>query len=116
MIDKQPKTYNEIVILKKCYTLINYYSNITENMFNEIYEFLRESPDNTIVANRTVLSLVDGNKKIIKTYVVFSRNTSFDRININNKGFSVTPYFDSNSSSWSGSSGNNNNNNNNNNS
>ena len=28
MIDKKPKTYNEIVRMKKCYTLTNYYSNI----------------------------------------------------------------------------------------
>ena len=27
MIDKKPKTYNEIVRLKKCYTLTNYYDN-----------------------------------------------------------------------------------------
>ena len=39
MIDKKPKTYNEIVRLKKCYTLTNYYNNITENVFNEIYDF-----------------------------------------------------------------------------
>lgn len=34
MIEKKPKTYNEIIRLKKCYTLANYYSDITENMFN----------------------------------------------------------------------------------
>ena len=58
MIDKKPKTYNEIVRLKKCYTLANYYSNITENMFNEIYDFLAESEDNSIVANQNILSFV----------------------------------------------------------
>lgn len=115
MIDKQPKTYNEIIRLKKCYTLANYYSNITENMFNEIYDFLGESPDNSIVANQTILSFVDENGKVIKTFSIIPKDTSFDRINIDDKGVSVTPHYDSSSSSWSGSSGNNNNNNNNNN-
>ena len=48
MIDKKPKTYNEIVRMKKCYTLTQYFSNITENVFNEIYNFLGENPENTI--------------------------------------------------------------------
>ena len=116
MIDKKPKTYNEIVRLKKCYTLANYYSNITENMFNEIYDFLAESEDNSIVANQNILSFVDGTGKVVKTFSIVPKNTSFDRIDISDRGFSVTPHYDpSSSSSWGGSSGNNNNNNNNNN-
>ena len=115
MINKTPKTYNEIVRLKKCYTLANYYSNITENMFNEIYNFLSESADNSIVANQNVLSFVDAEGKVIKTISVVPKDNSFDRINIGNRGISVTPHYDSTSSSWGGSSGNNNNNNNNNN-
>lgn len=35
--------------------MANYYTNITENMFNEIYDFLGENLANSIVANRTVL-------------------------------------------------------------
>lgn len=116
MIDKKPKTYNEIVRLKKCYTLANYYSNITENMFNEIYDFLTESEDNSIVANQDILALVDGFGKVVKTFSVLPKNTSFDRIDVSDRGVSVIPHYDSrSSSSWGGSSGNNNNNNNNNN-
>lgn len=116
MIDKKPKTYNEIVRLKKCYTLANYYSNITENMFNEIYDFLAESENNSIVANQNILSFVDGTGKVIKTFSIVPKNTSFDRIDISDRGVSVTTHYDpSSSSSWGGSSGNNNNNNNNNN-
>lgn len=115
MIDKKPKTYNEIVILKKCCTLINYYSNITENMFNEIYDFLAESKNNSIASTQNILALVDGAGKVVKTFSVVSKNTSFDRIDVSNRGVSVTPHYDSSSSSsWGGSSGNNNNNNNNN--
>ena len=115
MIDRKPKTYNEIVRLKKCYTLANYYSNITENMFNEIYDFLAESENNLIVANQNILSFVDGTGKVVKTFSIVSKNTSFDRIDISDKGFSITPHYDSSSSSWGGTSGNKNNNNNNNN-
>lgn len=115
MIDKKPKTYNEIIRLKKCYTLANYYTNITENMFNEIYDFLGENSANSIVANRTVLSFVDEIGKVVKTFSVVPKNTSFDKIDIDNDRFSVTPHYDPSSSSWGGSSGNNNNNNNNNN-
>lgn len=115
MIYKQPNTYNEIIRLKKCYTLANYYSNITENMFYEIYDFLGEAPDNSIVANQTVLLFVDGKGNVIKTFSIIPKNNSFDRININEKGISITNHYDSDSPSWSGSSGNNNNNNNNNN-
>lgn len=117
MIDRKPKTYNEVIRLKKCYTLANYYTNITENIFNEIYDFLGETPENTVVANRTILSLVAADGKVVKTFTVTPKDTSFDKINIDDRGVSVTPHYDpSSSSSWSGSSGNNNNNNNNNNS
>lgn len=116
MIDKKPKNYNEIVRLKKCYTLTKYFSNITENIFNEIYDFLGQSPDNTIVANQEVLSFVDSTTKVIKTIPLTPINNSFDSIKINNSGVSVVPHYEP-SSSWSsgGSSSNNNNNNNNNN-
>ena len=109
MIEKKPKTYNEIIRLKKCYTLANYYSDITENMFNEIYDFLAESEANTIVANQNILSLVDGAGKVVKAFSVSATTKSFDRMEISNRGFSVTPHYDSSSSSWGGSSGNNNN-------
>ena len=77
MIDKKPKTYNEIVRLKKCYTLANYYSNITENMFNEIYDFLAESEDNSIVANQNILSFVDGTGKVAKTFSIVPKKYIF---------------------------------------
>ena len=52
MINKKPKTYNELIRMKKCYTLAKYYSNITESLFNEIYDFLGANPENTILANQ----------------------------------------------------------------
>lgn len=115
MIDKKPKTYNEIIRLKKCYTLADYYIDVTENMFNEIYDFLNQDSKNTIVANRENIFLVDSNSKIVKTFKATPKNSSFDQININDDKFSVTPHYDPSSSSSSGGSSSNNNNNNNNN-
>lgn len=115
MIDKKPKTYNEIVRLKKCYTLTNYFNNITENVFNEIYNFLGQSPDNSIVANQQVLSFVDATTKVIKTIPLVPKNNSFDAIRIGKTGVSVTPHYDPSSYHSSGGSSSNNNNNNNNN-
>ena len=117
MSEIKPKTYNEIIRLKKCYTLASYYSSITEEMFSEMFEFLGQSENNSIVANQNIISFVDENGKVVKTYAVAAKNTSFDAININNKKISITPHYDpvssSSYSSWGGSSGNNNNNNNN---
>ena len=116
MIDKKPKTYNEIVRMKKCYTLTQYYSNITENVFNDIYNFLGENPDNTIVANQSVLSFVNGATQVVKSLPLVPKNSSFDSIKIGRNGVSVVPHYSpSSSSSWGGSSSNDNNNNNNNN-
>lgn len=115
MIDKKPKTYNEIVRLKKCYTLTNYFSNITENIFNEIYDFLGQSEENVVVANQQVLSFVDATTKVIKTIPLIPKNNSFDVIRMDKSGVSVTPHYESSSSYSSGGSSSNNNNNNNNN-
>ena len=110
MINQKPKTYNEIIRMKKCYTLTQYFSNITENMFNEIYNFLGQSPDNTIVANQNLLSFVDGTNQVVRTFPLTPKNSSFDNIQITRNGVSITPHYSpSSSSSWSGSSSNNNN-------
>src|SRR5574344_2330361 len=115
MIDKNPKTYNELIRLKKCYTLANYYSNISEDMFEEIYIFLGGSQKNAIVANKKVLSLVDEKSKVVKTFPLIPRNSSFDNIKINKEGIVITPHYYSSSSNYSSSSSSNTNNNNNNN-
>ena len=113
MINQKPKTYNEIVRMKKCYTLSQYFSNITENVFNEMYNFLGESPNNTIIANQNSLSFVNGATQVVKSIPLTPKNYSFDNIKINQNGVSITPHYRSSSSnSWSDSSSNNNNNNN----
>ena len=116
MINIKPKTYNEIVRMKKCYILTQYFSNITEDVFNEIYNFLGENSANTIIANQNVLSFVNAATQVVKSIALVPKNSSFDSIKINQSGISVVPHYSSStSSSWEGSSSNNNNNNNNNN-
>lgn len=118
MINKKPKTYNELIRMKKCYTLAKYYSNITESLFNEIYDFLGANPGNTILANQEILSLVDNLGKVVKTYPLTIRANLYDRVEITDSGIRAVPHYipGSDYSSSSSSSNNNNNNNNNNNS
>lgn len=90
MIDIKPKTYSEILRLKNCYTLIKYFSSITENMFIEIYEFLGENEYNSIMATQNVLAFANSDKEIVKSYAVSPKNISFDKIRITNKKVYVT--------------------------
>ena len=90
MIDIKPKKYSEILRLKNCYTLIKYFSSITENMFIEIYEFLGENEYNSIMATQNVLAFANSDKEIVKSYAVSPKNISFDKIRITNKKVYVT--------------------------
>ena len=68
MIDKNPRTYNEIIKLKRCYELASHFTNITENIFGEMYEFLEHCEEHSIVATRNKLSFVDGARKNCKNF------------------------------------------------
>ena len=117
MINKTPKTYNDLIRMKKCYTLAKYYSNITEDLFNEIYDFLGEKKGNTIIANQQILSLVDSTGRVVKTYPLIIRADLYDSVQITDSGIRAVPHYTPSSGySSSSSSSNNNNNNNNNNS
>ena len=113
----KPKTYNEIVRMKKCYILSQYFSNITENVFNDVYDFLGKSQDNTVVANKDVLYFIDSTNQVVKSLPVTPKNLSFDSIKISDRETNIVSKFESSTgrSSSSGSSTINNNNNNNNN-
>ena len=112
MINKKPKTYNELIRMKKCYTLAKYYSNITESLFNEIYDFLGANPGNTILANQEILSLVDNLGKVVKTYPLTIRANLYDRVEITASGIRAVPHYIPGSDYSSSSSSSNNNNNN----
>ena len=110
MNKQKPKTYNEIVRMKKCQTLANYYSNITENMFNEVYNFLAADNNNSAVANRTVLSLVDAKGTVTKTFPLVLKNSAIDGLKIGSGGISVIDHYTPSSGGSSGGSSSNNNN------
>ena len=63
MINIQANSYNKIMRLKKCYELANYYTNITENIFEEMYEFLEHCEEHKIIATNGILSFIDGARK-----------------------------------------------------
>lgn len=115
MIEDKPRTYNDIIRMKKCYTLTRYYENITENLFKEIYDFLKESSDNKIVSDRSNLYFYDGSGMAVKSVAVIPKDSSFDSITLGNRAFTIVPHYDYDRSSYHGGSSSNNNNNNNNN-
>ncbi|MBP3460980.1 MAG: hypothetical protein J6K21_01025, partial [Bacilli bacterium] len=113
MINRQAKTYNEIIRKKRCYELTKYFY-ITDEEINEIYDFLSESKENEIRTSNKYINFVKGSN-VIKTKEANARINSFDAIVLSSTLFRITPHYTSSSSSggFSGSSSNNNNNNNN---
>ncbi len=70
MITQKPKTYNEIVRLKKCYAFTKQFANITEKMFNDMYDFLGQDPNNQVVTSNQMLLFLDSDNNIVRTYSV----------------------------------------------
>ena len=66
MINIQANSYNKIMRLKRCYELASYYTNITENTFEEMYEFLEHCEEHKVVASQGILSFIDGARKNCK--------------------------------------------------
>ena len=128
-MDITPKTYNDIKRLKQCYYLTKYY-HISEELFKEIYDFLRHSEQNGLTVTKNMLSFI-GKKNVVKTYSLtpkFDQNNrfnSYEHITIDSAGIHMTPhhssthsnryYYDNSYSSTTTNNTNNNNNNNNNN-
>lgn len=120
MINKEAKTYNEIIIKKKCYDLLKYI-NVSNEELNKMYEYLiADKKNHRIIVTQENLFYNDG-KSNVETYPVVTKTTSFDRIAISCVSFVIIPHHEPYSSSGGdyssggGFSSNNNNNNNNNN-
>ena len=90
MINIQANSYNKIMRLKKCYELANYYTNITENIFEEMYEFLEHCEEHKIVASNGILSFIDGAGKTVKTFAVMPKDIIYNKIIIDNEGVHIS--------------------------
>ncbi|MBO5475207.1 MAG: hypothetical protein J5982_01720 [Bacilli bacterium] len=118
MINKAAKTYNEIIIKKKCYDLLKYIY-LTDDELNKIYDFLlKDKNNNKIIVTQNSLFYNDGKNNILSLPIV-PKNGSFDKLEVSCLIFTIVPHYEPHSgggfSSGGGSSNNNNNNNNNNN-
>lgn len=112
MANIKPKTFNEILALKKTYSLKKYFSDITESTLEDVFNFLKTDKANTVVANRKTLSLVEKGIRVRKSFTLTPViDKKFDKITINNDGIKIKKGLNTYDID-SGSSSNNNNNNN----
>ena len=84
----------ELIRRKKCLKLNEYYSNIDSDLIDEASDFLKKEENNEIIANKNILSFINGDK-IIKTRPLISKNNSIDSIRISNSAISLVPCYDS---------------------
>ena len=115
-MNREPETYDELIIQKKCIELTKYYS-LTMEQLEEIYDFLKNNKNGNIQGKMTYILLNVGTsaKKTISAPCI---SQNIDGVNVNRKEFRIIPHYTPSSyrgSSYGGSSSNNNNNNNNNN-
>ena len=113
-MNREPETYDELILQKKCIELTKYY-NLTMEQLEEIYEFLKKNKKGNIQGNTNQLLLNLG--RTTTTTIPTVTISHIDGVIVNRKQFTVIPHYEPSSHSYSsgGSSSNNNNDNNNNN-
>ena len=113
-MNREPETYDELILQKKCIELTKYY-NLTMEQLEEIYEFLKANKKGSVQGktNQIFLNVGTTTKSTIPTTCI----SHIDGVIVNRKQFTVIPHYEPSSHSYSsgGSSSNNNNNNNDNN-
>ena len=112
MLPIKPQTYNEIIRFKKSLELKSYFPEITDEIFEKIYNFI-SVPGNLIVVSENILAFSQRNGGVTETFPITTPlNGNIYRVGMHL--FNIqTPYHSS--GSGDGGSGSNNNNNNNNN-
>ncbi|MBQ2803178.1 MAG: hypothetical protein IJF07_04685, partial [Lachnospiraceae bacterium] len=124
MPDIQPGTYNEALILSRCYELSKYAVSITPEMLEDMYHFLCQDSENEISLSDGIIHYIDAFGRSSNVYTVNTMG-SFDRIVLSSRLFRVygaakshsygnnyygNPSYDNDYSGYSGFSSNNNNN------
>ena len=112
MISNKPLTYSDIIRKKYCYTLANNFY-MTQEILDEIYDFLSSDSSNYVSTTSTIITLYNKDNSIYKTIPANAKNTLFDSIKIDNKNIVIIPHYNPSSSGSSGGGSSNNNNNNN---
>ena len=86
MINIKPKTYNEIVRMKKCYILTQYFSNITEDVITTgIKEYLYIMAVVSVslgITNLLPIPALDGGKILLLLIEAIRRKPVSDKVQI----------------------------------
>ena len=86
---KAPETYNELIRQKSVLELKKYYP-LSEEIINEIYNFLSENIENTIQGTKKSI-LLKNSTGIVKTINIIPSNSWFSSIEITNNLIKVVP-------------------------
>ena len=120
----RPRTYNEILMYKRCLALRKYIPGIKEDLLRKIYDFLLKDKRNSICFLKSQvgarLAFLDVNNLEVESETIYSihlsRTMAFTTITLSALAMKVVnPYTSSGGDGGDGGSNNNNNNNNNNN-
>ena len=101
MLKKNPETYNEIVHYKKMMDLVKYYQ-LSEEVLNEISDFILADSKNSVECSETRMYLKQGNN-VYKTFNITLLDKTIDGLILSLSSLVIIPHY-SYSSSRSGSS------------
>ena len=76
MLKKNPETYNEIVHYKKMMDLVKYYQ-LSEEVLNEISDFILADSKNSVECSETRMYLQHGNN-VYKTFIITILDKTID--------------------------------------
>lgn len=115
-MNKEPETYEELIVKKRCVELTKYY-DLTMEELEQIYTFLLTTSGGYIKGSQDKLTLISPTNTIISIIMANCTTSTLDGVYIGSDYFNLIYHHTSSSSGSSsgGSSSNNNNNNNNNN-
>ena len=114
MLNIQPKTYNEALRLSRCMEVRKYAPKITDDIIENMYNFISSNPANKIGVSNGTIYYVDAAGEKTEAYSV-ETVAGFDQLVLGAAIFRVVNTTTDSGCSGCGCSSNNNNNNNNNN-
>lgn len=114
MLNIKPKTYNEALRLSRCLSLRQYARSLTDEMIENMYNFISEDVSNKIGLSEGIIYFVDANGETKSSFAI-ETNQGIGNVVLGAEFFRLKNQVSSDTSGCGGCSSNNNNNNNNNN-
>ena len=113
MIPVRPKTYNEILLYKRCLSMKTMVPDMDEAMFHKLYAFMSQSPQNSARILDNTLSFYQADQVVDS--IPLAAKLSILSLSLTAAGLHIERPIRTSGDGDGGASGNNNNNNNNNN-